>query len=36
VCVGLDYDVFKEHECVYYLKWFHEYEWWLVKYMFNM
>ena len=27
---------FKEHECVYYLNWFHEYEWWFAKCMFNM
>ena len=26
MCVGLDCDVFKGHECVYYLNWFHEYE----------
>jgi len=25
-CVGLDCDVFKEHECVYNLKWLQEYE----------
>jgi len=36
MCVGLDCDVFKEQQCVYYLKWFHENECWLVKYMFNM